>query len=262
MKPLTAEVHTPLVNWIKHGGALVVVDDDSDPYNSARDWWNTGEHKFRTPRGHLFQQLALADKSFGPEAKPIRLGKGTVTWLRENPAHLASTQDGDVRVAQATREAAASAHVQWRETDHLLLRRGPYLIGAGLDESVPCEAKVLKGRFVNLFDPELRVRTSVTLSPASRFFLLDLETVRGSQPRVLASACKTLPLKKDQNSLTLTVEGVPDTPAVVLLHTSNDAPSITLAGQPVADHTYSAADQLLWIRFPNTASPHDLVLHF
>ena len=85
------------------------------------------------------------------------------------------------RVAQIARKAADSVHVQWRETDHLLLRRGPYLIGAGLGESVPCEAKELKGRFVSFFDPELRVRSGVTLSPASRYFLLDLDTVRGSR---------------------------------------------------------------------------------
>ena len=58
------------------------------------------------------------------------------------------------------------------------------------------------------------------------------------------------------------MEGVPDTPAVVLFHTSKDALSITLAGQLVADHTYSSADQLLWIRFTNTASPRELNVRF
>ena len=41
MKPLSADVHAPLVDWVKRGGALVVVDDDSDPYNGVRDWWNS-----------------------------------------------------------------------------------------------------------------------------------------------------------------------------------------------------------------------------
>ena len=262
MKPLTPQVHIPLANWVRNGGALVVVDDDSDPYNLVREWWNTGAHNFRTPRSHLFQQLALADKSFAPDGQPMRFGKGTVAWLRENPAHLAAAKGGDARVAQAAKDAAAAGQVPWRETNYLLLRRGAYLIGAGLDESVPCETKVVKGHLINLFDPELRVRTSLTLSPASRFFLLDLEAVKGNQPQVLASACKTLPLKNDINHLILTVEGVPDTPAVVLLHASQDAQSITLADKPVAEHTYSGADQLLWIRFANTASPRKLAIKF
>ena len=38
--------------------------------------------------------------------------------------------------------------------------------------------------------------------------------------------------------------------------------SIALAGEAVKDHTYSAADQLLWVRFENTASPRELVIKF
>jgi len=263
MKPLSPDVHAPLANWVKRGGALIVVDDDSDPYNSVREWWNTGENHYRTPRSHLFQQLGMTEKGFRPEAKPERLGKGTVTWLREHPARLAAVAEGDVRVAQAAKAAAESVQVPWRETAHLFLRRGPYLVGAGLDESLPRETETLRGRFVNLFDPELRVRTSVALSPGSRYFLLDLQTQRGNrQPQVLASACKTLPLKEEPDGLRLVVEGVPGTLAVVLLHTSKAPLSISLAGQPVPDHTYSAADQLLWMRFQNTASPRELVLRF
>jgi hypothetical protein len=261
MKPLTPDVHASLVKWVKQGGALIVVDDDSDPYNSVREWWNTGEPKYRTPRNHLFQQLGLADASFA-KAKMLPLGNGQVAWLGENPVRLANTQDGDGRLSQAVKEAAESVHVSWRETSHLLLRRGPYLIAAGLDESVASAVKVLKGRFIELFDPELRVRADVVLSPGSRHFLLDLAAAHGSQPRVLASACKALPLKEAGNTLTLAVEGVPDTPAVVLLHTLKDAASITLSGQPLSDHSYSAADQLLWIRFPNTASVRELAIQF
>ncbi len=270
MKPLSADVHKPLADWVKRGGALVVVDDDSDPYRAVREWWNTGERHYATPRNHLFQQLGLADKDFGSDGAPLRLGKGTVTWLRENPANLAGAADGDARIAQAARKAAGSVHLAWHETGHLLLRRGPYLIGAGLDEldeSAPGSTKILKGRYVNLFDPDLRVRTSVALSPGSRYFLLDLDALQGSDRRVLASACKALPRtapprKADRDSLTLAVEGVPDTAAVVLLRVDKDAASIALAGQPVADHTYSATDKLLWVRFTNTSSPRELAIKF
>ena len=58
------------------------------------------------------------------------------------------------------------------------------------------------------------------------------------------------------------VEGVANTAAIVLIRASRDASSITLAGQAVADHTYSAADQLLWIRFANSAAPRELVVRF
>jgi hypothetical protein len=262
MKPLSADVHAPLVDWVKRGGALVVVDDDTDPYNAVREWWNSGENHYKTPREHLFKQLGLAEKDFAADGALVKLGKETVTWLKENPAKLADAADGDERVARIAKQAADSAGLAWRETNSLLLRRGPYIIAAGLDESVPGEAKELKGRYVNLFDSELRVRPSVTLSPGSRYFLLDLDAVPSGDRRVLASACKALPGKGDRNSMSFTVEGVSDTPAVVLIHTDKDAASITLAGEAVKDHTYSATDKLLWLRFENTDAPRELAIKF
>ncbi|MHB1767751.1 MAG: hypothetical protein ACYCUV_07850, partial [Phycisphaerae bacterium] len=40
-KPPTPTFHDALAAWVKRGGALVVIDDDNDPYNAVREWWNT-----------------------------------------------------------------------------------------------------------------------------------------------------------------------------------------------------------------------------
>jgi hypothetical protein len=120
----------------------------------------------------------------------------------------------------------------------------------------------LRGRFVNLFDPQLRVQRSVTLAPAARFFLLDLEAAELKEPRVLASACKTLPVKKEVHSLTLAVEGVAGTPAIVLLHAPEPPRAVTLAGQPCGQYQYSASERLLWIRFPNDSRPRELEVEY
>jgi hypothetical protein len=143
-----------------------------------------------------------------------------------------------------------------------LLRRGPYLIAAGLDESIAAEPKVLRGRLVNLLDAELRVLDRVDLSPGSRLFLIDLDSLRGRHPQVLASACKALPAKADPRSPAWTVEGVPDTQAVVLFRVPSRPKAITLAGQSLNNCQYSAADHLLWVRFNNTAQPRRLALSF
>ncbi len=58
-KPLSPEVHGPVAEWVKAGGVLVVWDDDSDPYNAVRDWWNSDGRKYKTPREHLFQALGI-----------------------------------------------------------------------------------------------------------------------------------------------------------------------------------------------------------
>jgi hypothetical protein len=151
----------------------------------------------------------------------------------------------------------------WAEANHLLLRRGPYVIAAGLDETVAGDPLVLPGRFVNLFDPELNLNTQVAISPGSRYFLLDLNRANGSEPKVLASACKALVKERTAAGLLLTVEGVEGTPGIVLAYAPAGAPrTVTLDGKTLETTEYSAADHLLWIRFANQSLPRELKLVF
>ena len=259
MKPLSPDVHQSLAAWAKRGGVLVVCDDDADPYNAVREWWNSGGRDYRTPREDLFVQLGL---SKGVGQGLVAVGKGGVIWMRENPAELAANAAGDARVVAAVNQAAARARLKWRETNYLLLRRGPYVLGAGLDESVAGKPKTLRGQWVNLFDPELRVQRVVSLEPGSRVFLKDLTAIRGRRPKVVASACKALATASGARSLSLAVEGVVNTPAVVLLRASTSPQSVTLGGQPLKSFHYSSEDRLLWIRFTNEATPRELAIEF
>ncbi len=262
-KPLSPDVHKPLADWVQHGGTLVIVDDDSDPYNKVRDWWNTDANRYTTPREQLFECLGITDKDTPQESKLTTIGKGGVLWLRENPVRLAANSVGDTRLAAAVQTAVAAAGANWKETNYLLVRRGPYLIGAGLDESVSGPPKKLTGRFVNLFDPQLRSQHEITLDSGTRCFLLDLDSMNGDRPRVLASACKSLPKKDgDAHQLNLAVEGISGTSAVVLLYAAQPATEIALAHKPWKDFTYDAAEKLLWIRFPNESSPRELTIRF
>lgn len=262
-KPLSPDVHTPLADWVKRGGALVVVDDDSDPYARVREWWNSDRYHYATPREQLFEQLGLNGKGDWAECKSVKVGKGSVSWLLESPAKLAASAEGDTRLVASVKQAASAAGLKWRESNYLLLRRGPYIVAAGLDESVPGEPKELRGRFVNLFDPQLQVCNVVKLVPATRFFLLDLDEAQGGKPRVLASACKALPKQYGSaRQLSLTVEGVGGTPALVLLHAPKPPKTITLEGQPITDFTHDPTARLLWIRFPNESTPRELSVPF
>lgn len=255
-KPLSLDVHAPLADWVRRGGALVVVDDDSDPCNAVREWWNSDGRNYATPREHLFEQLGLPRY-----AAPFQqVGEGAVCWMRESPAKLAASAAGDAALIGVVKAAAAHARLDWRETNHLLLRRGPYVIAAGLDESVAGEPKTVTGRFVNLFDPELCVREQVKLDAGVRLFLLDLDLVKGKEPRVLASACKALSVKVTPGALTLAVEGVGNTPAVVLVRAPGKPRDVTLAGQPLTSFVYSAKDGLLWLRFANEARMRELAV--
>jgi hypothetical protein len=270
MKPLSPEVHPALAAWVKHGGVLIVCDDDADPYNAVREWWNSDGRHYATPRLDLFVQLGLSAQSRADVSPALRdarptssphfmpVGKGGVIWMHQNPAGLAASAEGDARLAATVKQAAARAGLKWRETNYLLLRRGPYVLAAGLDESVAGAPKQLTGRFVNLFDPELRVQKVVTIAPGARLFLVDLDAFRGGRTQFIASACKALETKHAAHSLTFAAEGVINTPAVVLLRASSAPRSVTLDGKPLKDIVYSAQNCLLWIRFTTEARPRGL----
>lgn len=265
-KPLTPEVHAPLIRWIRRGGALVVVDDDSDPGCLVREWWNTNTPSYKTPREHLFAQASIPTSPNPTDASsPLvmyRMGKGVLLWLRESPAALATSPQGDVRLTESVRRAASHIRLPWQERNYLMLRRGPYIIAAGLDESIAAHARRITGRFVNLFDPELPVCREVNLAPGSRWLLLDLDAAKSKVPRVLAGACKTLPLISTQRELKLAVEGVAKTPAILLCKAPRPPAAVSLEGQNLEDFCYDEKEELLWIRFENESRPRELRLAF
>ena len=258
-KPMGPEVHPPLADWVRKGGVLVVADDDRDPYNKIREWWNDGGKTSDIPRNHLFGALGVEDDDFTGEVPSIDVGKGAVLWLRRSPVEFAKNKDAEARLAAVLESAVARAGGSWKETNHLVLRRGPYWIAAGLDESPAKGTKVLDGRFVNLFDPGLEVRTRVEVTAGSRCFLLDLDRMESTAPRVLASACKALPV---EGATSWIVEGVGDTPAIVLISTKTAPAAVTLDGEPVADLTHDPANGLLHVRFPNSSAPRELALTY
>jgi hypothetical protein len=263
MKPLAPEVHAQLADWVRQGGALVVCDDDSDPFNAVHEWWNSVGRSYRSPREHLFEQLGYdASKAGTGSDAEWRFGQGGVIWLRENPARLASAADGDSRIVAAVKQVANQAKLKWSETDYLTVRRGPYVIAAGLDESISTTPKVLKGRFVNLFDSELRVQKTISIEPGTRFFLRDLDAAREPEPQLLASACKALVTGRDNKSLSLAIEGVARTPAILLIHAPKPPRAIAVDGQPISEFTYSETESLLWVRLANEARPRALSLQF
>ncbi len=263
MKPLSADVHLQLADWVKRGGVLLFCDDDSDPFNGVREWWNTNGVSYHNPREHLFEQVGFKTNNVGSQPAEWRFGKGAVTWMRENPVQFARETGGaDEMVALVHHAAELGARLKWREANYLSLRRGPYVIAAGLDESVPGAQKVLKGRFINLFDSKLVVQTSIQLDANSHFMLRDLDADRAHGPEVLESACKALVLKKESKLISMAVEGVGETPAVVLLRSSRPPRTITLDKETISDFDYSAKDELLWVRFINESRPRTLSIQF
>ena len=135
MKPMTPDVHVALADWVKQGGALVFLGDDSDPYNGVRAWWNdsTKGKVYNAPRQHLFERLGLPE-DVGEGAHTV--GKGSLIYNTRSPAALTHQSDGADQVRTLVRRACEAVGLTYHETNYLVLRRGPYIVAAGLDESL------------------------------------------------------------------------------------------------------------------------------
>jgi hypothetical protein len=237
---------------VREGGALVVVDNDDDPYNAVREWWNTAPNNYKTPREHLFAQLGIPLDGSGL----FHVGRGVVLSERASPAALTYEADGGETVRGFARKAAKAIHLPWRETDALVLRRGPYVIAAGLDESIPNGAPVtLHGRFVDLFDADLPVRSSVTLTPGTRDLLVDLDYHATPAPRVVAAACEVRDVRSIPRELTFTATGIADTIAAIRIQARRRPVSVSIAGHALTPGDYAIEDSSILLHFANSIDP-------
>lgn len=256
-KPPAPAFHTALARWVRDGGALLVVDNDDDPYNNAREWWNTAPMAFKTPRQHLFKLLGIPADGEGL----FHVGRGVVLSERLSPAALTYRADGADTLRGYAKQAAAAVHLSWSETGALVLRRGPYVIAAGLDEGIPGkEATTLHGRFVDLFDENVPVRTSIALAPGMRDVLYDLSydpTPAG--PRIVAAACRISGEQYAAGRLDFNADGIVDTNAVVRIQMRRKPVSVSIDGkaldQGASQGEYETDGDTVLLRFANSVQP-------
>lgn len=259
-KPPSPAFHDVLARWVRAGGALVVVDNDRDPYNAVHEWWNTAPNSYRTPRQHLFQVLGIPEDAVGQ----YKVGSGVVLSLRLSPAALTYRKSGAATIRNATARAAIAIGLPWKETSALVLRRGPYIIGAGLDEPPPgIPSYTLHGHFIDLFDPELPILDRVTLTPRKRILLLDLDAIPAADaPEVIAAACRVRDQKAGAASLTFLADGIEDTPAVIRVLTNRQVLHILVSGHPLSPASYDQDRDTLRVRFTNSAEAVPIEIDF
>lgn len=255
MKPMAQKDSRALADWVRAGGVLVFVDDDADPYNAVDAWWNTTPNEFSNPREALFAHLGLAsDANEGTH----KIGNGTLLYNRTSPAALTYRQGGSAHIRELTREACNAAGIDYHETGHLILRRGPFVIAAGLDGSSEAP-RSLTGTFIDLFDANLSVLEKADVAPGRRLFLLDLDRHPVKAPAVLAAACKTLGVAPQPGGgLRFYAEGPDGIEAVVRLRLETAPTTALIDGEPLPEDTvtWDAQTKTALLRFPNSAAGH------
>jgi hypothetical protein len=197
------------------------------------------------------------------EAGVHRVGQGILIRIAQSPAALTYQANGADQIRSVVRQAATAVHMPWRESNALVLRRGPYVIAAGLEESVPgAKAAVLSGDFINLFDAELPVLHSFTLQPGARALLLDLKEIDTRTPEVLAAACRIREERQLNHALQFQAEGIGDTNAVVRVSTRREPSEILVGGKALPHSDCDFADNTVRLRFPNSVDPLAIEVRF
>lgn len=190
MKPMSADVHKHLAEWVHKGGILIYCGRDNDPYQKVMEWWNTNGNSFSVPSEHLFKLLKIQ-----PDEKTVKYdaGKGKVYIVKKNPKEfvMETNADGDyINIVKEAYQVDARAG-NLLAKNNFYLERGPYDIVSVMDESVNGDPYVINGPVIDLFDPKLPALSKKTVEPGQQGFLYNISrTENKKKPQVLASASR------------------------------------------------------------------------
>jgi hypothetical protein len=217
----------------------------------VREWWNSGELHFATPRHHLFDLLGLAHDATGPH----KVGNGVVVYQHRSPARLSRSRDGADVMREDVKQAMGATGQTWKESRALVLRRGPYIVAAGLEDTTrDATPVVLKGRFILLFDPAQPVISEFLVGAGTRGLLVDLDRFPKDFVGVVAAACEVKNQKVDAESISFDAIGQADTRAVVSLLIPQVPQAVTVDGKALASDALDFASGVLRLRFANHAT--------
>jgi hypothetical protein len=256
MKPMAQNAHDAIAEWVKGGGVLVYCGRDSDPFQTVPEWWNTDGNQFKAPSEDLFQKLGLKAPF---DAGEFNYGKGKVVILRNDPKEfvLAENQDGDFVSTIQRLYDSRSKQRGLEFKNHFSLSRGPYEIISVVDENEDKTPFIAKGKFIDLFDPEIPVLDQKIVHPGEQAFLYNIRSVKNPKtPQVLATAARIYDEQVTGNSYSLVVKSPLNTTNVmrILLPEKTKTMEITdSTGAPLqVESTWDEASMTQFLSFENS----------
>jgi hypothetical protein len=258
MKPMRPEYHQHLAQWVKGGGILVYCGKDIDPYQSAMEWWNTDGNAYTTPAVHLFEQLGLGN----PQTGEYAAGKGKVYVLREEPKDFVLQPNGDEAYFAVLRKAFAATAGELETKNSFYLERGAYIIASVLDESVSAEPLVLKGTYIDLFDPELPVLQTKTVRAGEQAFLYDVKKITAKdKPAVLCGASRIYEEKTTKGAYSFVAKSPAGTSNVTRVYLPAKPVKVTV-NNAAGDYTWDETSHTCLLKFENNPDGVDISLSF
>ena len=252
MKPLDPQAHSHIADWVKEGGVLLYSGRDDDPFQTVREWWNTGGNSYAAPSDHLFSLMGIRA---GASEGQYSYGKGTVYIMRHDPKEYVLSEGGDSRfvetVGKLYRDSAKAGEMKMKNS--FCLERGPYTIAAVMDESVSDEPLTITGTLVDLFDPKLPVYTSVQILPGHQGYFIDIDRVDHGKAQVLAGSSRAEDEQRTGSSYSFTAKSPIDTDGISRVLLPEKPSSVTVNGEEVSDRaSWDAGSSTCLITYANS----------
>jgi hypothetical protein len=225
-------VHPALAQWVRHGGSLIYVGADRDPFHEVHEWWSRPAQRYAAPSEHLFETLGLARR---PDEGEYRCGKGLVIVERKHPAYFSRSAENAGRLMVLVRRGVEAAGGKYVETNCLRLCRGPYVVATVMDESVTNEPLRIHGRFVDLLDASLAIRNEVVVESGRQVWLLDLDKVTPGPPLPLAAAGRIETWKPTGKQLRYSISSPEGVQVATRILLPERVAHVTVDGQPCGD---------------------------
>jgi hypothetical protein len=204
MKPMDKTSHDHIAEWVKNGGILIYCGRDDDPFQNVQEWWNTDGNAFKAPSEHLFKKLGLKLPVIAGEEN---VGKGKVYVMRNDPKEFVLNKDGDVEFINTIKKLYESGVAKLEFKNYFTLTRGPYELISVVDENESQSPYTIKGKFIDLFDPEIPVLSEKQVKPGVQAFLFNVGNVANPKtPQVLAAAGRIYDEKVTKKSYSFVVK--------------------------------------------------------
>ena len=245
MKPLDPKAHQDLADWVKQGGTIVYSGRDNDPFQNVLEWWNQNGNTYTAPSQHLFQLMGMPEKA---EEGVYSYGKGKVYVVRQDPKEFVMQADGD----QAILKVIEQAYGKLDYKNHFYLERGPYVLASVVDESdISKDPLILKGNYIDLFEPNLPVLNQKVVNPDEQAFLFNIDAVKNKKkPQVLASASRQYDEQTGKRSYSFIAKSPAETNNVMRILLPKQPKDVKVSAQTFTSEWDKATHTLL-LQFEN-----------
>lgn len=263
MKPLDPSAHDHLNEWVRNGGVLLFCGSDKDPFQNVPEWWSTNGNSYSSPSQHLFSLMGIPENAVEGNYK---VGKGTVCVMRHDPKDFILSADGDAgfisTLTNLYEKNAKAGKLKFKNS--YLLHRGPYTLAAVVDESVDNKPLMLRGKYIDMFDPKLPVKDIVGVIPGSQAMLLDLANVKnGNKPCVLAASFRESDEKSEKGEYSFVAKSPVDTDGIARVLLPSAPKSVTIDGvESYVPSAWDASSRTYLIEFDNHPDGRNVVFRW